>query len=144
MMTGFPEAGPRQRVAALIVYCAALLAIQYWIVEPHLPPSTINGLWFYAGIASLLLAAAFSILTSHRPVTPRSNAFVSSVSILAAWEVAHEKSIAFGPLYRAGGYCVMVFLATILSVNKRPSVTPPLEGRSIRYDADRRRNPTPI
>jgi hypothetical protein len=121
-MTGLPEAGPRQRVVALIVYCMVLLAIQYWVVEPHLPPSTIKGLWFYAGIASLLLGSRLLNPYFTPPGDAAVNAFVSSVSILAAWEVAHEKSIALGPLYWAGGYCVVVFVATILSLLLRPSV----------------------
>ena len=83
-MAVFPEAGPRQRVIALITYCGVLLAIQYWIVEPRLPPGTINGLWFYSGIASLLLGSRLLNPYFTPPVDAATNAFVSCVSILAA------------------------------------------------------------
>jgi uncharacterized protein len=119
-MAVFPEAGPRQRVIALITYCGALLAIQYWIVEPRLPPGTINGLWFYSGIASLLLGSRLLNPYFTPPGDAATNAFVSCVSILAAWEAAHEKSMPLAALYWAGAYCVAVFIISIISLLLRP------------------------
>jgi uncharacterized protein len=119
-MTNFPEVGPRQRVISLVVYCAALLVIQYWIVEQHLPPSTIKGLWFYAGIASLLLGSRLLNPYFTPPGDAAVNAFVSAVAILAAWEAARERSMALGALHWTGAYCLLVFTATILSLLLRP------------------------
>lgn len=125
-MTPFPEAGPRQRVVALVIYCVALLFIQYWIVEDHLPPGTIKGLWFYAGIASLLLGSRLLNPYFTPPGDASVNAFVSAVAILAAWEAAHEKLMPVGALYWAGAYCAVVFFTTILSLLLRPPLNEPI------------------
>jgi uncharacterized protein len=90
------------------------------VVEPHLPPGTINGLWFYSGIASLLLGSRLLNPYFTPPGDAATNAFVSCVSILAAWEAAHEKSMPVAALYWAGAYCVIVFLISIISLLLRP------------------------
>jgi hypothetical protein len=125
-MTNLPEVGPRQRVIALVVYCAVLLLIHYWTVEQNLPPSTIKGLWLYAGIASLLLGSRLLNPYFTPPGDAAVNAFVSAVAILAAWEAAHERSMALGALYWAGAYCLLVFTATILSLLSRPPLGTPI------------------
>jgi hypothetical protein len=102
-MNNFPEAGPRQRVVSLVIYCCVLLAIQYWVVERHMPPGTVNGLWFYAGIASLLLGSRLLNPYFTPPGDAAVNAFVSSVSVLAAWETAHERAMPVAALYWTGG-----------------------------------------
>jgi hypothetical protein len=93
-------------------------AIQYWLVEQHFPPGTIKGLWFYAGIASLPLGSRLLNPYFTPPGDAAVNAFVSSVSVLAAW--AHEKSIDIGALNWAAAYCVVVFMATMVSLLFRP------------------------
>src|SRR5262249_38374253 len=77
-MAGLPEGGPRQRFCALIVFSWLLLAFQYCSVEPHFPPSTVKGLWFYAGIASLLLGSRLLNPYFTPPGDAAVNAFVSS------------------------------------------------------------------
>src|SRR6266700_2107571 len=125
-MTNLPEVGPRQRVIALVLYCAVLLLTHYLTVEQHLPPSTIKGLWLYAGIASLLLGSRLLNPYFTPPGDAAVNAFVSAVAILAAWEAAHERSMALGALYWAGAYCLLVFTATILSLLLRPPLGAPI------------------
>ena len=87
-MTNLPEVGPRQRVIALVVYCAVLLLIHYWTVEQHLPPSTIKGRGSTPVSPACYWAAASSILTSPRPVTQP-----STLSLAPLLSLQHGKRL---------------------------------------------------
>jgi hypothetical protein len=116
----FPRSWPKAKGHRPHNLLRVLLAIQYWIVEPRLPPGTINGLWIYSGIASLLLGSRLLNPYFTPPGDAATNAFVSCVSILAAWEAAHEKSMPLAALYWAGAYSVAVFIISIISLLLRP------------------------
>jgi len=89
------------------------LGIQYFVVEQRLPPGAIKGLWFYNGIASLLLGSRLLNPYFTPPGDAATNAFVSVVTILAASEAVPEGSLDFRILWAAGTYCIFVFLTSI-------------------------------
>jgi hypothetical protein len=105
-----------QRVVALVLYACALLAIQYFLVDPELPPGTINGLWFYNGVASLLLGSRLLNPYFTPPGDAATNAFVSFVTILAASEALHDRPMDLYVLQAVGAYCIIVFVASIVAL----------------------------
>lgn len=121
-MTYLQDVTARQRIVALVLYGAALLAIQYFVVEQELPPGAIRGLWFYNGIASLLLGSRLLNPYFTPPGDAATNAFVCIVTIVGATEALPEGSPDLRVLYVVGAYCAIVLLVSIMCLLLRAPI----------------------
>src|SRR3989442_3621923 len=87
--------GQKTRLIALFLYigllfCASKLALGSW-----LPPTTEKGLWFYCGLAALLLGNLIITPYYTKPADAISNAVASVVGLLAVNNWASPAPISF-------------------------------------------------
>ncbi|QYK50637.1 MAG: DUF87 domain-containing protein [Anaerolineales bacterium] len=114
------------RLAFLVIYSLGFLLVSYLAFETPLPPNDEKGLWFYAGLASLLMGY---ILTSPF-FTPPGDAFTNAVASLLS--LLTVKSFPPGETYFAAmalwwfliGYSILVLTSSFVAIISKDSETP--------------------
>lgn len=105
------------RLAILIAYVAALLAASKFALGSWIPPTSEKGLWFYAGLAALLLGNLLLTPFYTPPADAISNAVAAVMALLAVnvWQSQHSGFDRF--LWSAMViYAVLVILSSIFSI----------------------------
>ena len=105
------------RLAILIAYVAALLAASKFALGSWIPPTSEKGLWFYSGLAALLLGNLLVTPFYTPPADAISNAVAAVIALLAVnvWQSQHSGFDRF--LWSAMLiYAVLVILSSIFSI----------------------------
>lgn len=114
------------RLILLLAYSMAFVLVSYLAFDTPLPPNDEKGLWFYAGLASLLMGY---ILTSPF-FTPPGDAFANAVASLLSLATVNAFppgenylfTLVFWNLLIA--YSLLVLLASVLAIVFKDSATP--------------------
>ena len=75
--------GQKTRLVALFLYIALLFCASRLALGSWLPPTTEKGLWFYSGLAALLLGNLIVTPYFTSPANAITNAVASMVGLLA-------------------------------------------------------------
>ena len=105
------------RLAILITYVAVLLAASKFALGSWIPPTSEKGLWFYSGLAALLLGNLLLTPFYTPPADAIANAVAALIALLAAnvWQGQHSGFDRF--LWSAVViYAVVVILSSIFSI----------------------------
>lgn len=105
------------RLAILIVYVAVLLAASKFALGSWIPPTSEKGLWFYSGLASLLLGNLLLEPFYTPPADAFSNAVAAVIALLAVnvWQPQHSGFDRF-LWYVTIVYAILVILSSIFSI----------------------------
>lgn len=112
------QIGQKTRLAALFLYvgllfCASKFALGYW-----LPPTSEKGLWFYSGLAALLLGNLIVTPYFTKPVDAISNAVASAVGLLAVniWASSSRSGFEKFLWLLTTAYIVLVLVVSIFAI----------------------------
>lgn len=103
----------RGRVLATVVYLAAILGIQYWVVGEGFPVDE-KLLWLVNGVASLLLGSR--LLNPHfvPPADVATNAFFAGATMVAALSVTTLTALDKVVVWAVIAFCLSCFMAAVV------------------------------
>jgi hypothetical protein len=108
----------RARLFILAAYVVILFCISWFVHGSWLPPTSDKGLWFYAGLAALLLGNLLVTPFFTKPVDAISNAVAAVVALLAVNVQSQVLYTGFDRFLWSAtmGYVAAVLLASILLI----------------------------
>ena len=114
------------RLLILIVYVVLLFITSKLAFDSWIPPTSEKGLWFYSGLAALLLGNLLVTPFFTKPVDAISNAVAAIVALLAVniWGLGKFTSFDKFMWCATCIYIVMVLLSSILAIAFKESSTP--------------------
>ncbi|MEK6285646.1 MAG: DUF87 domain-containing protein [Acidobacteriota bacterium] len=128
------------RLLILILYLAALFFASKVALGSWLPPSTEKGLWFYSGIAALLLGNLLVTPFYHKPADAISYAVAAGIGLLAVNLPSQHQYTSFDRSLwlTATCYIGVVLVASVLSIALKDSSRSSLKksSESLRLVAD--------
>ncbi len=107
------------RSVALVIYIAALIVVQFGVVDTRLSPNE-NAIWFYSGIASLLLGSRLLNPYFTPPADSLTNAFAALLAVVPALPVVRSSTPDAYVLAVAVAVCALVAIASLLVLITRP------------------------
>lgn len=120
-----PNVTPSQpiRLLILITYVSALFLASKLALGSWLPPSTEKGLWFYSGIAAVLLGNLLVTPFYHKPADAISYAVAAAIGLLAVNLPSQREYTSFDrSLWLATiSYIGVIIIASILSISLKDS-----------------------
>ena len=110
--------GQKTRLVALFLYIALLFCASRLALGSWLPPTTEKGLWFYSGLAALLLGNLIVTPYFTSPANAISNAVASMVGLLAINISASPVRTGFDKFVWSvtAAYVALVLAASILAI----------------------------
>jgi hypothetical protein len=126
------QENPKLRIVAIILYAAALSALQYYVVKTGFLPNE-NSIWLLSGIAGLLFGTRLLNPYFTPPADAATNAFTALAALVAAGLVVTENTTDAHVLIGAATFCAAVLAASILVLVARPpvGVLAPLWARTV-------------
>jgi hypothetical protein len=128
------------RLTILIIYIVLLFVVSKLAFDSWLPPTTEKGLWFYSGLAALLLGNLLVTPFFTKPVDAISNAVAAIVAMLAINIWSLEKFSGFDQFMWTviSIYVAMVLVSSILAIAFKDSSNPSLQkiSRSLYFFSD--------
>jgi len=119
----------RVRLGILVAYVAALFCSSWVIFGTWLPPTNEKGLWFYSGLAALLLGNLLVTPFYTKPV----DAIANGVAGLTALSTVNLSSLVLYSSFdhflwwACLAFILVILLAGILSIAFKDSLAPPLQ-----------------
>src|SRR6266851_3409532 len=110
--------GQKTRLVALFLYIALLFCASKLALGSWLPPTTEKGLWFYSGLAALLLGNLIITPYYTKPADAISNAVASIIGLLAVNVWTSPVRIGFDKFVWSAttGYVALVLATSILAI----------------------------
>ena len=110
------------RAVLLFVYVAALVGVSKCVFGEWFPsPSGGKAVWFYTGLASLLLGNHLVTPYFSKPVDAVSYAIAASAALLGVENLLGWNTVEMAVFYGVLGYCVFVLLVSFLAIFTRNS-----------------------
>ncbi len=122
------------RAGLLVVYFAALVAVQMFVIDTALAPNE-NAIWLYSGIASLLLGSRILNPYFTPPADTLTNAFAAFLALVPALPVVRSWTPDAYVLGAAVGLSVLVGVLSLVVLVLRPQ--PGVEPGSVWLLTDR-------
>lgn len=107
------------RSVALVIYLAVLTVVQFAVVDTRLSPNE-NAIWFYSGIASLLLGSRLLNPYFTPPADSLTNAFAALLAVVPALSVVTRWTPDAYVLGVVVAFCALVAIASLLVLIARP------------------------
>lgn len=108
------------RAVLLFIYVAALVGISKYVFGEWFPsPSGGKAVWFYTGLASLLLGNHLVTPYFSKPVDAISYAIAASAALLGAENLSGWGTVETAIFYGVLGYCAFVLLISFLAIFTR-------------------------
>lgn len=116
----------RARLVILLLYIAALFIASKAALGTWLPPVNEKGLWFYSGLAAILLGNLLVTPFFTKPADAISNAVAAIIALLAVnvWSVQQYSGFDRSLWLTITLYSVLVLLAGIFSIAFKDSPGP--------------------
>jgi hypothetical protein len=110
--------GQKSRLIALLLYVGLLFVASRLALSSWIPPTTQKGLWFYSGLAALLLGNLIITPYYTKPADAISNAVASIVGLLAVnvWPLSTATAFDKFIWSTTTAYVTMVLVISILAI----------------------------
>src|SRR5688572_17902688 len=119
-----PDAGPKARIFAMLLYAGLLVALQAYLVEGGLTPDH-RSIWLYTGVASLLFGSRLLNPYFTPPADSATNAFGSLIALIAAAIAVAPGTTDAWVLAVAIGFSIIVLILALGYLLFRPAAGTP-------------------
>lgn len=130
----------RTRLLILAFYMIILFGASWLALDSWIPPTSYKGLWFYSGLAALLLGNLLVTPFFTKPVDSISYAVAGMVALLAVNLLSMEQYTSFDRFlwYAAILYLAVIIVAGIVSIASKDSLNPLLQkvSKGLYYTTD--------
>lgn len=122
----------RARLLALVGYVLILFVASKIALGDWLPPTSAKGLWFYAGLASVLLGNLIVTPFYVKPADVIAYTVAGLVALLAVnvWTLSEYSSVDKGLWLGVTVYAAIILVAAVLSIVLKDAVTDSIRGLS--------------
>jgi hypothetical protein len=119
-----PSLAQPARLAAVVVYALAFLAVGRFVQGQFLPPADLGGLWFYAGVAALLLGAFLQEPFYGTPADALLNGVALAIAmiVLATTGAQADRGVVELGRYLLMGYAAVVIAVAAIAVGFKDEV----------------------